>query len=209
MHPANYGKTYPADPLTREDIERLLAACGRGAAGVRNRALIVLLWRSGLRISEALALYPRDVNIDAGTITVLHGKGDRRRTVGIAGPVAEVELWLELRRQRGLTRAPLFCTITRPGAGRPLSSAYVREAFKALAIRSGVGRRVHPHGFRHTLAAELAMEGVPVHVIRRQLGHSSLATTARYIDHLSPMDVISAMQRRADAVSEAGHELSH
>lgn len=199
MRPANYGQKYPAEVLTRDEVGRLLAACSRrGHAGLRNRALIVVLWRTGLRIAEALALRTKDVNLEAGTITILHGKGDRARTVGIdpqAGAV--LEQWLERRRAIGMTPAsPLFCTISQPRPGRPLHSAYVREAFKDLAMKAGIEKRVHPHGLRHTHASELAREGVPVHVIRKQLGHASLATTERYIDHLAPLEVIHAMQAR-------------
>jgi integrase len=72
----------------------------------------------------------------------------------------------------------------------------VRDMLKRHAEKAGIGKRVHPHGFRHTHAAELAREGVPLHVIRRQLGHSDLAVTARYIDHLAPEEVVAAIRAR-------------
>lgn len=199
MRPANFGQTYPAEVLTKGEIWGLLAACSRrSSAGVRNAALIVVLWRAGLRVSEALALRIADVDAAAGTITVLHGKGNRRRVVGIdPQAVAMIERWLARRRELGIgSSRPLFCTITQPGRGGPLKDSYVREALKKLGRKAGIDKRVHPHGLRHTHASELAREGVPVHIIRRQLGHSSLATTVRYIDHLTPMDVIAAMQER-------------
>lgn len=197
--PANYGQKFPAEILTREEMSRLLAACSRrGPAGLRNRALIVAMWRGGLRIAEALALKRKDVDLDAGTITVLHGKGDRARTVGIdPDALAVIEHWIQLRRKLGIGPAsPLFCTISGETAGRPLWTGYVREMLKKTARKASIEKRVHPHGLRHTHAAELAREGVPVHVIRRQLGHSSLATTERYIDHLTPMEVVRVMQQR-------------
>ncbi len=65
-------------------MKSLICACSnRAPTGIRNRALIVVMYRAGLRLSEALALKPKDVDPDAGTITVLHGKGERRRVVGI------------------------------------------------------------------------------------------------------------------------------
>ena len=208
MKPANFGHRYPAEILTRTEVARLLAACSRkGHAGVRDRALIVVMWRGGLRVAEALALKPHDVDLDHGTIAVLHGKGDRRRTVGIdPDALAVIERWMDRRRKLGISpRAPLFCTISRPHRGQPLQSSCVRETLKLLARRSGIEKRVHPHGLRHTHAYELAAEGVPVHVIRMQLGHSSLATTERYINHLNPTQVIAVMQQRRWA---ALHELS-
>ena len=205
MKPANAGHTYPAEVLTREEVNRLIAACSpRGNAGLRTRALITLLYRSGLRVAEALALRPKDIDLIVGTVTVLHGKGNRRRTVGVdAQALAVVQLWLDRRRALGIgPTAPVFCTITKPNPGKEMYSSVVREAFKDLAVKAGIDKRVHPHGLRHTHASELAREGVPLHVIRRQLGHQDLATTARYIDHLTPWEVIDAIRSRENWVSQ-------
>lgn len=200
QHPANYGKRYPAELLTYDEVSRLMAACSReGSAGIRNRALIVVLWRAGLRVGEALALFPKDVDLEHGVISILHGKGDQARVVGIdPQAVAVLERWIARRRELdiGATR-PLFCTITKGALGRPIHSSCIREAFKDLARKAGIEKRVHPHGLRHTHAAELAREGVPVHLIRRQLGHNSLDTTARYVDHLTPLEVIDALRARS------------
>ncbi len=191
----NKGKTYPAEVLTEDEVKSLIQACSnRAPTGIRNRALITVLYRGGLRLSEALALRPKDVYADAGTITVLHGKGDRRRTVGLdPGAMAIVLRWIDKRPQFGIDgRAPLFCTLQ----GEPLKPSYVRTLLPRLATKAGIDKRVHPHGLRHTHAYELMMEGVPVPVIQQQLGHSSLATTDRYLRHIAPKDVVEAMQQR-------------
>lgn len=193
--PANKGRSYPPEILTEAEIASLTrAASNRAPTGIRNRALIAVLYRGGLRLAEALALRPKDLDLDAGTITVLHGKGDKRRTVGLdAGAVAIVARWSERRQDIGLTgRRPLFCTLE--GAG--LKPSYVRAMLRRLADRAGIEKRVHPHGLRHTRASELMMEGVPVPIIQRVLGHASLATTQTYLDHIAPADVIAAMQKR-------------
>ncbi|HWF49713.1 MAG TPA: site-specific integrase [Solirubrobacteraceae bacterium] len=209
MKPANAGKKYPAEILTSDEIHRLMAACGRhGLAGPRNRAMIVTLWRGGLRVTEMLELRPKDIDLEAGTISILHGKGDRRRVIGIDPEAAAViDVWLTLRRElRGLGAplgtAPVFCVISHPNIGGRQHSSVVRETLKDLAVKAGIEKRVHPHGLRHTHAAELAREGVPVHVIRKQLGHSSLDTTERYINHLAPLEVIRAIQRRTWATHD-------
>jgi integrase len=196
--PPNYGRTFPAEVLTPTEIGRLIAACGRGPAGLRNRALIVVLWRGGLRCQEALDLELRDLDRDAGTILVRHGKGNRRRVVGLDPPAfAVLERWLTARAERGVPRgSKVFCTITRPGIGLPLRGSYWREAITRLGHKAGIEKRVHSHGLRHTHAAELAREKTPILVISRQLGHSSLAMTQRYIDHLEPGEVIQTMQQR-------------
>ena len=87
---------------------------------------------------------------------------------------------------------PLFCTLQ----GKPLKSSYVRTLLPRLADKADIEKRVHPHGLRHTHAYELMTEGVPVPIIQQQLGHTSLATTDRYVSHLAPVDLISHMQQR-------------
>ena len=181
------------------------AASPRSASGVRNRALVAVLYRGGLRLAEALALRVTDVDLEAGSARVLHGKGAKARTVGLdPGACALVEHWTRKRRQLAIgRRSPLFCTISsgeRSGvvlrAGQALDPRYVRAALRRLAERAGVDKRVHPHGLRHTHAAELASEGVPSTVIRDQLGHSNLSTTDRYLRHVAPQEVLRAMRRR-------------
>jgi len=118
-------------------VKALIRACSnRAPTGIRNRALITVLYRGGLRLSEALALHPKDVNPGLGTVRVLHGKGDRRRTVGLdPGAMAMVERWMEQRRDLGVgRRAPLFCTLS----GEVLQPSYVRTLLPRLAERAGL-----------------------------------------------------------------------
>ena len=70
--------------MTGMEVRALIQACSaRAPTGIRNRALIVVMYRGGLRLGEALALYPKDLDAKAGTVTVLHGKGDRRHPAGL------------------------------------------------------------------------------------------------------------------------------
>lgn len=188
-------KTLPAEVYTAAEVQQLVKACSTSAkTGVRNRALIVTLYRAGLRISEALALRPKDLDRAAGTVRVLHGKGDKSRTVGMdAGAFAVVECWLHVRDSLGIgARAPVFCTL----AGEPMESAYVRALLPRLGRKAGITKRVHAHGMRHTHAVELARERVDLLTISAQLGHSSTATTDRYLRHLAPERVIETMRGR-------------
>jgi len=77
LPPRNKGLTYPPDPPTVEEIIAVMRAAGEGPEGVRLRGIIVLLWRAGLRISEALALNETDLDPDRGSLIVRHGKGDK------------------------------------------------------------------------------------------------------------------------------------
>ncbi len=199
QRPANYGRTFPAEVLAPGEIGRLIQACPRrGAAGVRNRALIVVLWRGGLRTQEAFDLELRDIDRDAGSLTIRHGKGNRRRVVGFdPAAFAVLDQWLQLRAKIDVPPGrKVFCTITRGNIGQPISGGYWRETIKRLGQRAGIEKRVHSHGLRHTHATELRREGVDLVLIQRQLGHSSLGVTARYLDHLAPTEVLDRMQSR-------------
>lgn len=193
--PANKGRKFPAEVLEPDEVYALIRACGRGPAGLRNRALITIMWRAGLRISEALALLPKDVDLERGRVTVLHGKGDRRRVVAVdPAAAAIIEKWVDRRRRLGIPGSkPLFCVISRPTVGEPVGSAYVRDLLKRLAVKAGIEKRVSPHGLRHTYASHLA-EQMPVTYVQAMLGHGSLATTERYISHLNPYRVIEAVR---------------
>ena len=184
----------PPEILTDHEVLAVMRACGESDTGLRNQALIAVMYRSGLRVAEALALYPKDVDAAAGTVRILCGKGGRSRTVGIdAGGVAVLARWLAARAALGLTdRAPLLCT----RAGAPLGTGYMRRLFSNLAARAGVTKRVHAHGFRHTHAAQLRSEGVDIGIISKQLGHRSITTTATYLDHICPYAVIEAVRAR-------------
>ena len=195
---ANKGKTFPAEILTDGEVQRLLGRCSnRVPTGIRNRALITVLYRAGLRLDEALHLDPVHIDTQAGWIRVLHGKGDRARTVGLdPGACAMVELWLGERIcAAGIVHThctDVFCTLK----GRRVSAGYVRTLLPRLARRAGIAKRVHAHGLRHTHAAQLAAEGVPTNMIQAQLGHASLATTDTYLKHVAPVELIERMRGR-------------
>ena len=194
-------RRFPPEVLDAGEVRALLDACNtQSLAGQRNRALLAFLYRTGLRIREALELQPKDLDLGRGAVRVLYAKGGRSRTVGIdAGGVAEVAAWLNVR-QRVASQAvpawspfaPVFCS----AHGNRLTEAYVRRLLPLLARRAGIAKRVHAHGLRHTHAAELRGEGFDIGIISKQLGHASIATTARYLDHIAPWAVVEAVGRR-------------
>ncbi len=193
--PKNKGKTYPPEILSEDEVRQLVRACSnRAPTGIRNRALLTLLYRTGLRISEALGLYPKDLDPAEGRVVVRHGKGDKARVVGLDHEsFAVIERWMDRRTKLGLNgRQPVFCTLR----GEPVKSPYVRALLPRLADKAGIEKRVHAHGLRHTHAAELAREGTPMNIIRAQLGHENLSTTSRYLDHIAPQELIDRMRSR-------------
>lgn len=189
--PGNKGKTYPAEILTPDEVYALINACGKSSMGLRNQALIIVMWRSGLRIAEALALQPKDIDWVTGRVTVLRGKGGKRR-VSVLDPhgLEYVARWRERRQKLGYGPGPLFCCIQGPTAGQALGSPYVRTRLKFLAEKVGIDKSVRPHVLRHSFASYLAEAGTPVQYLQKVLGHSSLAVTQIYIDHLSPGKVL-------------------
>ena len=193
-HRTRKGRRFPPEVLTANEVERLIDALPVTLAGACHQTLIVLLYRTGVRISEALALQLHDLDAEAGTVLMRRGKGGRSRTVGMdAAGFRVVTAWLRRRRALGVPdTAPLFCAPSHA----PVRANCFRTALHRVARSAGVRKRVHPHGFRHTHAAELRAEGVEIGVISKQLGHTSIATTARYVDHLLPSDVIDTIGRR-------------
>lgn len=207
VEPANKGCTYPPEPLTAGEVLALMEACpARAPFGVRDRAVIALLWRSGLRISEALALRAQDLNREACTVTVRCGKGGKYRVSGM-DPFGweQLDRWLEMR--AGYPAGPVFCIVEGATKGvRPMGAPYFRKALKRLAVEAGVVKRVHPHGFRHSHACDLAGEGVLLHLVSRQLGHSNLGTTATYLAGIAPVEVVNAVAARPAPVRNASEQ---
>ena len=194
MNHHNKGRRLPPEPLSKDEVLALMGACKRCPTGLRDRALIATLWRGQLRISEALALKVADFDREACTLRVLHGKGDKCRLAVIDREAVEVLLvWLDKRKELGINgNAPIFCTLK----GKPIASAQVREMLPRRAKKAGVEKRCHAHGLRHTGASELAQEGVPITEVAAQLGHSSIATTAKYLHQLNPVARIARLKAR-------------
>jgi site-specific recombinase XerD len=199
--PRNKGMHYPADPPTIDEIVAVMRHTADDRHGWRLRAMIVVLWRAGLRIHEALALTEHDLDARRGSLLVRHGKGGRRREVGMDDwGWEQLRPWLDVRAE--LSVGPLFCIIDGPTRGRPWSGAAVRGEFRRLAAEAGVRRRFAPHQLRHAHALELAREGVPLNIIQRQLGHASLGTTSIYLQGIDPEEIITAVRtRRAPMMS--------
>jgi integrase len=196
--PPNWKKTYPPEPLTAAEVFKLMDACGPHKKGLRNRALIVLMWRTGLRVSEALDLRPHHVDFEAKRVKVLRGKGLKSRTVAIdTGALMEIQVWLMERAMLGVSAdAPLFCTVNKPTAGNTVHPAYVRTLLRTLRKRAGISKRVHPHGLRHSLACDLMRERVPLSHIQSQLGHGSPATTGLYLRGLGADEAFEVIANR-------------
>src|SRR5215212_9126618 len=199
--PRNKGMRHPADPPTTEEIVAVMRSAGDGVHGRRLRGLIVVLWRAGLRICEALALAEADLDPRRGSLLVRRGKGGRRREVGMDDWAWEqLEPWLQARVE--LPVGPLFCIVNGPTRGRPWTAGAARSELRRVAREAGVRRRFAPHQLRHAHPVEMAREGVPLIVIQRQLGHTNLGITSIYLQGIDNTEIIDTVHaRRATMVA--------
>jgi len=179
--------------LPKDESKDLLDAPSEDTlAGRRDRALLELLYASGVRVAECCGLDLEDLDRRHGTVRVM-GKGSKERVV----PVGEIALealdaYLD---RRGGGNGPLF----RNARGTRLSTRSVHSIVRRRARAAGLARRVTPHTLRHTFATHLLGEGADLRFIQELLGHSRLSTTQRYT-HVSPehlMKVYDAAHPRA------------
>jgi integrase/recombinase XerD len=152
--------------------------------GLRDRALLELLYACGLRVSEAVGLRGSQVDLAAGFVTVL-GKGSKERVVPLGRPArAALEAYLQRERPRLLRGRPSPFVFLGPG-GRPLTRQAVWKLVRRRALAAGLGRRVSPHTLRHTFATHLLAGGADLRVVQTLLGHVDIGTTQIYT-HVAP-----------------------
>jgi len=168
------------------EVERLIESpSGQGASSGsalanRDRALLEVLYATGLRVGELVGLSWRDVDLSARVLRVL-GKGGKERMVPFGRAAADaLRTWLEdweaLRRDDASGDEPVFINYR----GGRLSDRSVRRIIDHHAAAAGVPPGVHPHTLRHTFATHLLEEGADLRAIQEFLGHASLTTTQRY-----------------------------
>ncbi|MDE0459507.1 MAG: site-specific tyrosine recombinase XerD [Chromatiales bacterium] len=166
--------------LSEQEVERLLAAPDlETASGVRDRAMLEVLYATGLRVSELVGLRSEQVNLIQGVLRVV-GKGGKERLVPLGEPAVD---WLErfLRRGRtdilGTKRSPALFPTSRGGA-------MTRQAFwhliKRYAVRAGISQGISPHTLRHAFATHLLDHGADLRVVQMLLGHRDISTTQIY-----------------------------
>ena len=205
--PGNKGRRYPADPPRVEEIVAVMRQAGTELYGRRLRGLTIVLWRAGLRISEALALTESDLEVTRGSVLVRRGKGGRRREVGMdEWAWDQLRPWLEAR--LSFPVGPLFCVIHEPTSGGPWSHSQVGNALRRTAAQAGIRRRFAPHQLRHAHAVEMAREGVPLNVIQRQLEHVNLGVTSIYLQGIDNDEIIETVRTRRPSVIPAGAALA-
>lgn len=184
------------DTLAAAQVSRLLESIDPEELpfGARDRAMLEMLYGSGLRVSELVSLRPEQVDWDEMFLRVL-GKGRKTRYVPLGG-MAAVALRRYMQSARSLLlrpgkRAAVLFLSNRGGA---LTRERIRQIIKARALAAGVSENVYPHIMRHSFATHLLENGADLRVIQDMLGHAKLATTQIYT-HVETKRLVSLHQQ--------------
>jgi site-specific recombinase XerD len=173
--------------LTEEESRTLLAQPPRDTVlGLRDHALLTLLYGTGIRASECAGLAERDVDLEDNTIRVL-GKGGRERVLALSPKVAQALREYRTARGEATPLAPFF----RSRRGSSLSRTAIYERVRTCARRARIERRVSPHRLRHTFATHMIKRGVQLVTLRDLLGHRCLTSTQIYL-HTTAEDLRAA-----------------
>lgn len=188
IHPPKVPKTI-IQPFSVEHIKRMLAVCNKTFAGCRDRAIVLCLFDSGLRLAELTGIELSDMDIDRGIIKVM-GKGSKQRLVRIGRETQKAILRYLLRRNDNWPC--LWVTEER----LPLQAGGIRQIIRRLGKRAGIKDvRCSPHTFRHTFAVTCLRNGLGEFNLQCLLGHSTLQMTRKYVQSLGASDAISAHEK--------------
>jgi integrase/recombinase XerD len=179
--PPKAWKTLPRY-LSVDEVDRLMSQPDTETArGLRDRALIELLYATGMRVSELLGVRPRDVNLEASYLTCT-GKGDKQRIVPIGDEAAG---WMARYSATGRvellgTRSSSRLFVSARGGGTGLTRVGFWKILKAYALQAGLSATLSPHTLRHSFATHLLERGADLRAIQLMLGHADLSTTQIY-----------------------------
>jgi len=186
------------------EVERLLDAPDGSPEGIRDRAVLEVLYATGLRASELTGIEVDDIDLDGRTLRVL-GKGRRERIVpfgvhaqrALREYVPVRERWIEAR-----SSEPAFFVTPR---GKALTTPGLRRLLARRLEHASVAKQVTPHSLRHSFATHLLNAGADLRAIQELLGHASLGTTQRYT-HLSTTQMKAVYDRAHPRARRAGTE---
>jgi integrase/recombinase XerD len=190
---ARLGRRLPR-PLSLEHVLRLIDTPDpTSRRGLRDRAMLSLMYSSGLRVSELIKLELRDVDLGRGVLAA-YGKGGKRRLVPV-GEVALGHLEAHLAAQMAPVRPPTGKWVFHSPRGKPWTRQMVWKVVGRHARSAGLPGHVHPHRLRHSFATHLLAGGADLRTVQTLLGHSDIVTTEIYT-HVSPASV-QAMFRKS------------
>ena len=172
------GRYLPA-VLSVDEVDAIMASVDlKTAGGIRDRAILEVLYGCGLRVSEVVGLHISEVYLDEGFVRVI-GKGNKQRLVPMGEIAASaVRDYLAVRGEAADTDSEDILFLNR--FGRPLSRVSVFNMVKKQALVAGVRKEISPHTFRHSFATHLIENGADLRIVQEMLGHESILTTEIY-----------------------------
>jgi integrase/recombinase XerC len=176
--------------LDESEVQALLDVPGEGLAPARARAILELLYGTGIRCGELVGLDLEDVDMDARMVRVL-GKGRKERVVPFGRPAAEALRRYAAHREETHPRTPALFVNKRGGR---LTDRFVRYMLADRVLKVAGARRISPHALRHTFATHLLERGADLRAIQELLGHASLSTTQRYT-HVNTRHVLDVYRK--------------
>ena len=176
--------------LSIEEVERLLDAPDISKPeGLRDKAMMELMYSSGLRVSELLSLKVSQINYEKGVIRII-GKGNKERIVPVGEFAMEyVAKYVTTARKKNKGRNSQTLFLNR--YGEPLSRVYFFLQIKKYALEAGIDKEISPHTIRHCFATHMLENGAELRTIQEMLGHSNIATTQIYTN-ISSRRILSA-----------------
>jgi len=185
---------YLPETLSAPEVERLVAAAaGKTPLEMRDRAVVELLYASGLRVAELCNARLENLDLEEGFIRVV-GKGNKQRLVPVGGRAREaVQRYLDAARPALVgkkTGGEIFLSVR----GRKLTNQRIWQLLVALGKRAGLEKEVHPHMLRHSFATHLLGGGADLRIIQEMLGHADISTTQIYT-HVDPGQLRQAHRR--------------
>ena len=189
IEPPKKPQTLP-NCLSVEEVEALLETPDISKPeGLRDKAMLELMYSSGLRVSELLALERKKVNLERGVVSIF-GKGSKERKVPMGDFALEyVVKYINEARNKNPGKDTKYLFLNR--YGKPLSRQYFFKQIKKYALLAGIETDISPHTLRHCFATHLLENGAQLRAVQEMLGHSNIATTQIYT-HISTKRIISA-----------------
>ncbi len=166
--------------LSQQEVERMLESVKPEGLGLRNLAMLELLYGTGLRVSELVSLEVGSCNIDAGFVRCI-GKGNKERLVPLGRRAAEVlRRYLDQQRPRLVARNPQVQALFVNRQGQRLTRTRIWQLLQRYATVGRIDKRIGPHTLRHSFATHLLERGADLRTVQELLGHSNISTTQRY-----------------------------
>ena len=196
------GRKLPKIISNKELIKFISCINTKCSTGNRNYAIITMLYRAGLRVSEVCNLTLSDIDFENGLLNIQNAKGNKDRYTALDNIAAEVcKNWMKIRPESEY----FFCTLK----GGQLDTRYIREVCYRLSEKSGVyiqdgkiQKPMHPHTLRHLFATRALNDvGMNIREVQEMLGHSSLSTTQIYT-HVQPKELAKKYRQKSETLCE-------